>query len=315
MSRVKRLALGIGALGLTAGALLWVLSAPGQTAPEREAELTSLEGSAEAGARIFHAGGCASCHAAPGAEGEAKLRLVGGRKLPSPFGTFVAPNVSMHPEDGIGGWTLAQFDAALRRGVSPEGAHYYPAFPYTSYARMRTQDVADLWAFWQGLPAVEGRAGAHDLPFPFTIRRGLGLWKRLYLRPGWAVEGEMTDAEAQGRYLAEALGHCGECHTPRDAFGGLNRAAWLAGAPDPSGKGRVPDITPGALDWSTADIEAYLATGLTPDYDSAGGHMALVIEGTAELTKEDRAALAAYLKRVPPSDGGAPEGGVQGTGG
>lgn len=263
------------------------------------ATVAGLMGDADAGARIFWASGCASCHAALGAEGDDRRVLAGGQRFPSDFGTFVAPNISTDPEHGIGGWTLPQFADAVLRGVSPDGAHYYPAFPYTSYGRMRLQDVADLKAFMDTLPADATPSQPHDIGFPFNIRRGLAVWKWLNLSDDWVVaevpEGPATD----GRYLSEALGHCGECHTPRTALGGLDTAQWLAGAPNPTGEGRIPDITPAALDWSEADIAYYLKTGFTPEFDSVGGHMAAVVKNLAQLDDADRRAIAAYLKVVP----------------
>jgi len=136
--------------------------------------------------------------------------------------------------------------------------------------------------------------------FPFSIRAGLGLWKAAFMPRGWVVTGDLPPDVARGRYLVEGLGHCGECHTPRNIAGGLQTTRWLNGAPNPNGRGTVPNITPAALDWSSADIVAYLETGFTPEYDSAGGHMAEVVENYAKLPAQDRAAVAAYLKRVAP---------------
>ncbi|MCC6305351.1 MAG: cytochrome c [Rhodobacteraceae bacterium] len=286
------------ALALVAAAAGYVLALP-RTLPA--AAVAGLAGDAARGERVFHAGGCAGCHAAPGAEGEARLVLSGGREFATPFGRFVAPNISPDPVRGIGGWTLAAFANALLRGVGPDGRHYYPAFPYTTYARMALADVADLRAFMATLPPSAEPSRPHALGFPFTIRLGLGLWKRLYLDPAWVVGGALSAAETRGRYLAEALGHCGECHTPRDALGGAVRSRWLAGAPNPAGEGRIPDITPARLTGSADEIAAYLETGLTPGFDSAGGHMAEMIKSLSALPPGDRAALAAYLKRVPPS--------------
>jgi mono/diheme cytochrome c family protein len=150
------------------------------------------------------------------------------------------------------------------------------------------------------LPPSDVPSAPHEIGFPFNIRASLGGWKLLFAGAGWAVDPpDLTEAEQRGRYLAEALGHCAECHTPRNALGGLDRARWLAGAPDPSGQGRVPGITPSQLDWSELDIVAYLTTGFTPDFDSVGGHMAHVVANFARLPESDRAAVAAYLKRVP----------------
>jgi mono/diheme cytochrome c family protein len=214
------------------------------------------------------------------------------------------PNISPH-EDGTGGWTTLDFVNAMLRGVSPNGRHYYPSFPYASYARMRIEDVIDLKAFIDTLPAVAGTTPDHELGIPWNTRRGIGIWKRLYLDADPIME--VTDAAAErGRYLVEGPGHCGECHTPRDFLGGLIKARWLAGAPNPEGKGRIPDIATGAsgiADWSAADIEYYLETGFTPDFDTVGGTMVAVQENMAELTKEDRAAIAAYLKALPADHG------------
>lgn len=264
--------------------------------PEDSTELAALTPDPGNGEQVFIASGCASCHAATDAEGDAKLVLAGGHRLESDFGTFVAPNISPHPEHGIGNWTLADFASATRAGVSPEGRHYYPAFPYSSYARMTDQDIADLWAYMQTLPTDATPSAPHEIGFPFNIRRSIGVWKMLYLDDAWVVTDAPTPELERGRYLVEALAHCGECHTPRNALGGLDRTAWLTGAPNPSGRGRIPDLSPPEFDWSAADIAYYLETGFTPEFDSAGGTMADVVANFAQLPASDRAAVAAYIK-------------------
>ena len=260
-----------------------------------------------AGERIFWAGGCASCHASPvngkRAKGDDKLQLGGGLALETPFGVFPAPNISSHESDGIGRWSTIDFVNAMQRGVSPRGEHYYPAFPYTSYTRMRTEDILDLKAFLDTLPPIEGRVAGPDLDFPWSIRRGIGAWKRLYLDSA-PVTGIETgdDLVTRGRDLVEGAGHCGECHTPRDRFGGLQLDHWLAGAPNPEGRGQVPDITPSGKnvsDWSAGDISYYLESGFTPDFDTVGGSMVSVQENMAMLPAKDREAIAAYLKTTP----------------
>jgi len=257
----------------------------------------------EAGRTLFYAGGCASCHAAPGAKGDAKLTLAGGLRLDTPFGVFVAPNISPDPQAGIGAWSDADFVNAMTRGLSPEGRHYYPAFPYTSYQRMTPGDLMDLKAFLETLPTVAVRAPDHELKFPYSFRRGLGLWKLLYLdgRP-FSPEPGKSAVYNRGKYLVTGPGHCGECHTRRDAFGGADPAAWLAGAPALEGKGFVPNLTPhadGLKSWSPVDIAYYLETGFTPDYDSVGGAMVAVQDNLAHLPEEDRQAIAAYLSEIP----------------
>jgi mono/diheme cytochrome c family protein len=280
---------------LGAGAL-WVLARPN---PMAEADVAGLTGDVTRGESVFWAAGCASCHMAPEAKVDAQLVLVGGQRFPSDFGTFIAPNISQHPEAGIGGWSLLDLANALKRGVSPEGEHYYPALPYASYAKMRMQDVADLHAFLQSLPADPTPSQPHEIGFPFSIRDSLGVWKLLFLSEDWDLPGNLTPTADRGRYIAEALAHCGECHTPRNALGGMDSARWLGGAPNPSGQGRIPNITPGKLGWTDADIVQYLTTGFTPDFDSVGGHMAHVVENMARLPESDRQAVAEYLLAVP----------------
>ncbi|WP_116084201.1 cytochrome c [Tropicimonas sp. IMCC34011] len=279
------------ALIVVAGGLWLTRTKP--LAPEATA---SLDGDAEAGALIFAAGGCASCHGTEGGSEEDRLILAGGHAIDSDFGTFYTPNISPS-EAGIGGWSLEEFADAMVRGVSPEGQHYYPAFPYVAYSRMELQDVADLWAYMQTLPESDTASRPHDLPFPFNVRRGLGLWKLRYMPDGWVMTGE--DIPERGRYLVEAVAHCGECHTSRDELGGLITVDWLGGAPNPSGEGSIPNITPGALDWSAEDIAYYLESGFTPDFDTAGGSMVDVIHGTSQLPAKDREAIADYVKAVP----------------
>ncbi len=286
-----KLLLGVAVLAMAGAGVAWLLAAP---EPYSQAEITALpEGDAAAGERIFWASGCASCHAAPQASGEALLELVGGVEIKSDFGTFYGPNISTHPDHGIGGWSIGDFANAVRRGISPDGRHYYPAFPYTSYSRMSDEDVADLFAFMQTLPAVEGQAPDHGLWFPFTLRRGIGLWKALYLNDEPQIEiANASPQVAHGQYLVEALGHCGECHTPRALTGGLETDQWLGGRPNITAGGDIAS-------WSEEDIAYYLESGFTPDFDSAGGRMAAVIRNLAQLPEEDRAAIAAYLKAIP----------------
>jgi len=275
------------------GLAAWYISSPSKLT---RAEWQSPVGDITRGERVFNIGGCASCHIKKGAKGEARLLLGGGQAFATPFGTFYAPNISPSVE-GIAGWTPLDLANALLRGVSPEGAHYYPAFPYSSYTRMLPQDVADLKAYLDTLPAVSRENTPHDLPFPFNIRRTNGIWKVLFLRDDPVI----ANAEPRGQYLVEGLGHCAECHTPRNALGGLDRSRWLTGAPNPEGKGRIPNLTPGGglADWSVDDIAYYLESGFTPEYDTVGSTMVEVVENLSRATAEDRLAIARYLKALP----------------
>ena len=258
------------------------------------------------GKEMFATGGCASCHAIPKQKDE--TRLGGGLPLASPFGTFYVPNISPDPRDGIGSWSEAQFVAALTRGTAPGGYHLYPAFPYTTYARARLSDVRDLFGYIKTLPQVAGRVRGHDLSFPFNIRRGVGIWKLLYLVAApFAPAADKSPAWNRGAYLVNAWGHCAECHSPRDAFGGIIETQRFAGGPTPDGKEWVPNITQKALaKWSEKDIAYMLDTGTVPDGDSVGGEMAAVVRGTAKLSEADRAAIATYIKSLPPVEGPRP---------
>jgi mono/diheme cytochrome c family protein len=293
---MKRILTAFVVLGLIGAVALWFLTA---ARPLSEAATAGLRGGPVRGEYVFWAAGCASCHMAEGASGDAQLVLSGGQRFASEFGTFLAPNISNDPEHGIGDWTTADLANALLRGVSPEGTHYYPALPYGSYSRMTVQDVADLRVFLATLPADATPSLPHELTFPFSIRRAVGVWKLLYLNTDWALDTDLSATEIRGRYIVEALAHCGECHTPRTALGGLDTARWLGGAPNPAGRGGFPNITPGALTWSEDEIVEYLTSGFTPDFDSVGGHMAHVVSNMARLPEPDRRAIAAYLKRVP----------------
>ncbi|SHG24488.1 cytochrome c [Cognatishimia maritima] len=262
-----------------------------------EARFAGLTGDANRGASAFHAAGCASCHTAPKTDFSTEPVLEGGRQFPSDFGTFIAPNISPSTTQGIGGWSLVEFANAVKRGISPDGAHYYPVFPYTAYARMADQDIADLKAFIDALPASDTPSQAHDVGFPFSIRRTLGAWKILFAGTDWVLQDADTPELIRGRYLVEAQAHCAECHTPRNVLGGLKTDAWMTGAVVP-GEGKVPGIDPTSLDWAEKDIAFYLETGFTPDFDSSGGAMVHVIENMSQLPAEDREAIAAYLKAL-----------------
>jgi mono/diheme cytochrome c family protein len=261
----------------------------------------------ENGKIMFHAGGCASCHATPNQED--RTRLGGGMALKSPFGTFYAPNISPDANDGIGGWSEANFVTAMWRGTSPDGRHYYPAFPYASYLNMKLEDVRDLFAHLKTLPAVAGKVRDHDLPFPYNIRRMLGGWKLLFLdgQP-FTPDPSKGDEWNRGAYLVNAPGHCAECHSPRNILGGIVESQRFAGGPDPEGgDGWIPNITPAGIgDYSERDIALILETGEMPSGDSVGGAMRAVVRNTGQLPPQDRSAMAHYVKSLPPVAGPKP---------
>ena len=286
-----------GAAGL---GVYWWLTAPPMTFAVAEPAYTP---SLANGQTIFNAGGCSSCHAVPAQPD--RLRLGGGLAVPSPFGTFNVPNISPDPADGIGRWTEAEFVNAVTKGISPTGFHYFPAFPYTSYAHAGVNDIRDLFAYLKTLAPVPGKVRDHDVPFPFNIRRNLGIWKLMFMNGKPLMPDAARSAQwNRGAYLVNSLGHCAECHSPRNLLGGIIAAQRFAGGPNLEGEGWVPNITQKGLEeWSAKDIEYFLETGLLPDGDSAGGSMARVIKNTSQLTAEDRAAMAEYLKSLPPVDG------------
>ena len=258
------------------------------------------------GQSMFYAGGCAACHATP--EQEDRTRLGGGLALKTPFGTFYAPNISPDPNDGIGRWSEADFVTALWKGTSPSGQHYYPVFPYGSYQHMALADVRDLFAYLRTLAPVAGPSRADEVTFPLGIRRLVGGWKFLFLDGApFRPDPNQSEQWNRGAYLVNGPGHCAECHSPRNILGGIKSSQRFAGGPNPEGEGWIPNITQKELgDWSEKDIAYMLETGDTPDGDSVGGGMAQVVKNTAHLAPEDRAAIATYVKSLPPVQGPTP---------
>ena len=299
--RIGFVVLSLLSIGLVAA---WWLSRPLAILAE---DLPDYAPDPVKGERVFWAGGCASCHATPvdgrRAAGQDKLQLGGGMQLDTPFGIFRVPNISSHETDGIGRWSMVEFVNAMQHGVSPSGEHYYPSFPYPSYARMDVEDVMDLRVYLETLPAVGRRSAGHSLSLPWSLRRGVGLWKRRYMDSDPVVPIDASNHELmRGREIVEGVGHCGECHSPRDRFGGPIMKRWLAGAASLEGQGRVPNITragSNVKEWTQEDIVYYLESGFTPDFDTVGGTMVAVQENMAMLPASDREAVAAYLKYIP----------------
>ncbi len=303
--RLSKLVAAFAALAVAGGAAFYVLTLPviavqGELSP-RPADLAN-------GETMFNIGGCASCHATP--KQEDGRRLGGGLALATPFGTFMVPNISSDPQHGIGAWSERSFVNAMLRGVGRNGEHLYPAFPYTSYQRMALDDVRDLFAFLKTLPAETTPSAPHQVSLPFNIRRGVGLWKLINLdgRP-FAPDPAKSAQLNRGAYLVNGPGHCAECHSARDFTGAIVEKRRFAGGPALEGKGWVPNITPhadGIGAWSHGDIAYFLEVGLTPSFASVGSSMADVVLNTAKLSADDRAAMAAYLKALPPRPGKAP---------
>ncbi len=257
---------------------------------------------AEHGKYIFAAGGCYACHTDAKNGG---APLAGGPPLKTPFGTFYAPNITPDVAHGIGGWTDAQFERALHEGIGPDGAQLYPVFPYAAYTKATTRDLLDLRAYLKTIPPSDKPSRPHDVAFPFSIRLTLLAWKWLNFSAGeFSPDPKHDAAWNRGAYLVEALLHCAECHTPRNATGGLDRARWMAGARFGERDDVAPNLTPnpaGLGKWSANDIADALNLGIDPDGDVLGNEMAEVVKNsTSQLTQEDRQAVAAYLKALPP---------------
>jgi mono/diheme cytochrome c family protein len=226
----RRIVLAV-VLAVAAFGVYWWLSAPSAALALPEAAFTPDLAN---GQTTFNAGGCSSCHAVPGQPD--RLKLGGGLALASPFGTFYVPNISPDPTDGIGRWTEAQFVTAVTKGVSPSGTHYFPAFPYTTYAHARVSDIRDLFAYLKTLAPVPGKVRDHDVPFPFNIRRNIGVWKWLFMDARPFMPDTARPAQwNRGGYLVNSLGHCAECHSPRNFLGGIVAAQRFAGGRDPDG--------------------------------------------------------------------------------
>lgn len=258
-------------------------------------------GDAERGAYVLRLAGCATCHTAP----KGGQFLAGGRELKSPFGSFFPPNITPDPETGIGDWSDEDFVRALRQGKSPDGKPYYPAFPYTSYTRMTRQDILDLKAYLDTLEPVRNPVRGHELYFPFSVRSGLNIWRSLFFEPD-TLSANPTQSAAwnRGAYIVNGPGHCGECHTPRNLLGAMQRDRAFSGNSNGPEGDPVPNITghtkKGIGAWTIDDVVSFLQIGLKPDGDFAGGAMSSVIEdATGKLTDADVMAIATYLKSLP----------------
>jgi len=283
-SAVLRRALRAGVLALLLGTLIANAHA---------------QGDAKRGQYLAKAAGCVGCHTQ---EKKDAVAYAGGRALKTPFGTFYGPNITPDPVAGIGRWTEADFIRAMRHGERPDGANYFPAFPYPSFTQIADTDVRDLWAYLRTLPSSSQPTQAHDLRFPFGWRFLVTVWKWLFFTPGpFAADSKLSLALNRGAYLVQALGHCGECHTPRDFLGGPKRDRFLAGGKGPDGKG-VPNLTPTRLEkLSDAELKDFLVSGTTPDGDVPAEAMGEVIRNTtSQLTPGDLVALMAYLRSLAP---------------
>jgi mono/diheme cytochrome c family protein len=255
------------------------------------------------GEYILQAAGCAACHTDGDNEGPP---LAGGRALHTPFGTFYSPNITSHPEHGIGGWSDDDFVRALRKGVAPDGSHYYPSFPYTSYTGMRREDILALKDYLFSRHPVARPNRVHELPWYLSFRPLLWFWKQLYFDEGEFEEVKGRSAAwNRGAYLVLALGHCVECHSTRNRLGAIDARLRFAGTRNGPSAAAAPNITAdvqtGIGGWPRGDLAYFLRTGATPDGDYTGGAMADVIDaGLSRLDRTDLDAITEYLRSIPP---------------
>jgi mono/diheme cytochrome c family protein len=263
---------------------------------------------AKRGEYLFNAADCVGCHT----NGKQGARLAGGGAVETPFGSYFSRNITPDPVYGIGAWSDADFLRALRQGISPGGEHYFSAFPFPAFTFMTDRDILDIRAYLQTQPPVAQPNRPHEVSFPYDVRLSMVLWRALYFEPGPLAPDPARSAEwNRGAYLATAVSHCGECHTPRTALGGLDQDRRFGGHKLAGSKGKLApnistDTTDGIGKWSVGEIADLLKSGMSPDGDFVAAPMSDVVEGTAKLTDADRMAIATYLKSVPavPGKGG-----------
>lgn len=253
----------------------------------------------QAGRYLVHAAGCRDCHTQKGGRD-----FAGGLQLPTPFGTFITPNITPDPETGIGKWTQSDFQKALRHGVSPDGKVFYPAFPYTSFTYITDSDAENIYHYLRTVPSVHQINPHNRLNFPFDQRWTLEGWQWINFSEGpYKDDPAQTSEWNRGAYLVKAVLHCAECHTPRNVMGGLENSKWLAGSNLVFSGKTPPNLTPDpttGLQWNKDQWVNFLSSGFTPNHREMAAEMALVIRETTGLTDEDRAAMATYMITVPP---------------
>ena len=298
MAKLRRFLMVCAVLALAGAAGAWVLSAPN---PVSEAAIPAHTPDAGNGKVMYNAAGCFSCHK-PGPElTDADPSLPsGGMALKTPVGVFYPPNLTPDPETGLGKWTDLDFVNAVQRGLSPEGQHLIPAFPYTSYARMKTEDVLDIRAYLATLTPVVSPEKPAEIPAPWLLRRGVGLWKHLGLdTTTWQPDPAQTASWNRGAYIANAPGHCNECHTPRNIFMVIDMSRQFEGGPHPEGQGKVPslrDLVGRGKYKDAADLTLAFQNGEMFGYENmSSGGMGAVQTNLSKLPQADVEALADYI--------------------
>jgi mono/diheme cytochrome c family protein len=285
------------ALGFAGGRVVKLADYNGPTPVGVPAELRSGDLIAR-GKYLTQAADCEVCHTRDGGQA-----FAGGRAFKTPFGVLYSPNITADRQSGIGSWTDQDFLHAVHEGVARDGQHLYPAFPYESYTLLTDEDVLAIKAYLFSLPTAQAPSPANSLSFPFNQRWLMGIWATLYSpNARFQPHTDRSPEWNRGAYLAEALAHCGDCHTPRNLgqaldnrhkFGGAVIGGWHA-------YNITPDAVSGIGTWSDAELADYLATGHAHAHGSAGGPMAEEIAvSTGTLTPGDVHALVAYLRSIP----------------
>lgn len=302
------------ALLIVLGAGLAALIVFRSGAPAGDQELPELAlGSAERieqGRYLATAGNCASCHTRPGGE-----FMAGGLAFETPFGVIHATNITPDPETGLGEWSARDFFNAMRHGVRPNGAHLYPAFPYTAYTRLTDEDILAIFAYLRSVPPVASTPPANAMRFPFDQRWLMAFWKTLFFEPGVMPAVAEESAEwNRGAYLVEVLGHCSACHSPRNGLGAERTALAMSGGEYldrvPEGGHKpwsAPNLTSsdrGLGLWPKAELIAYLKQARNSFLESFGPMNEVIMNSTRHLTGADIDAMAGYLKSLPAIDEG-----------
>ncbi|HEY2254556.1 MAG TPA: molybdopterin cofactor-binding domain-containing protein, partial [Variovorax sp.] len=284
-----------GAVGVMAGLLGWrsVIAPVSLSAP------VFSEATVERGRMLAALGDCAVCHTAPGGHSNA-----GGRAMQTPFGRIFSTNLTPDAETGLGRWSFSAFQRALREGVSRDGHHLYPAFPYTAFAKTSDDDLQALYAYFMSLPPVRAQTPAAELKFPFGLRPLMAGWNALFHDPAPYRPVATQSAEwNRGAYLVNGLGHCGACHTPRNALGAeQDGAAFLSGAMvDGWEAPALTALSASAVPWNADALYDYLRRGHAQHHGSAGGPMAEVVRELAAVPDADIRAMATYLASLQPT--------------
>ena len=281
--------------------LLWVLSQP-EPLPDFDVSGNTLtEADIRRGEYLVNIAGCVSCHT--DAEGQG-AHLAGGLGLDTPFGSFFAPNITSHRDAGIGAWSFTDFARAMHLGIAPTGERYYPVFPYTSYTKIKFDDLRAMYAYLQTTPPVATRNRPHETHW-YINRLLMPVWQSLFFQPGvFRPDAGLDETLVRGAYIANALTHCSECHTPRNLLGATRPELFLAGTEDGPDGDPVPNITSseadGIGDWDEDELLLYLEEGELPDGDYAGGAMVDVIDNSTSLMdQEDIQAAVKYILSVP----------------